>query len=322
MAKPKRTPPVAQPTPPQDARPAKAAAPTPAPFPIAHYLSRVPIQSAAVLFVLLQAANMNSPSKVTSVSAFIDVLVADPIPVLIVSVAGLGFVQAWFGTWARTTRRAALGLDKKKEVPVTEPAKEKTGFLGAFKSMGWNVLKGKPKQGIGRSAGAPKLDLNFNVSLACPCDLGKDLTRARLLVLGSRFARHSGCSVGLARRRRSLGSVPDDVRGFSTRSNLTSDEIYFGNSQVPETLLLCCVVAVLAIGPIAVAVEPTEQFVWLRLFSSMEYVQLLIPHAYQPPSLTPTFQTCDRPRIRTARPRCRDAPRLLGRRHSHSSRLG
>lgn len=231
MAKPKRTPPVAQPTPPQDARPAKAAAPTPAPFPIAHYLSRVPIQSAAVLFVLLQAANMNSPSKVTSVLAFIDVLVADPIPVLIVSVAGLGFVQAWFGTWARTTRRAALGLDKKKEVPVTEPAKEKTGFLGAFKSMGWNVLKGKPKQGIGRSAGAPKLDLNFNF-----------LGPASLVTLAAALGLHAVAVL--------LGA------------SLTT--------QVPETLLLCCVVAVLAIGPIAVAVEPTEQFVWLRLFSSME----------------------------------------------------
>lgn len=43
---------------------------------------------------------------------------------------------------------------------------------------------------------------------------------------------------------------------------------YYDPSHVLETFLLSCLIAVLAIGPVAVAVGPTERYVWLRLFSS------------------------------------------------------
>ena len=90
-------------------------------------------------------------------------LVADPVSVLLVAVAGLGFVQAWFGNWARTTRRTGMGLDKK--APGDTVVREKRGFWGAWSEMSKDAMKGKaPHHKMGAKGAKPVFDMDFSVS--------------------------------------------------------------------------------------------------------------------------------------------------------------
>ncbi|KAK4698777.1 GPI ethanolamine phosphate transferase 2/3 subunit F, partial [Phenoliferia sp. Uapishka_3] len=199
------------------------------PFPIQHYISRVAMQTGGILFTLIQAANSCSPVKIATPSAAISVLVEEPVSVLLVSIAGLGFVQAWFGNWARNTRRTEMGLDKKKEVEAGE-VKPKVGFWGAWKVMSNDALKGKaPHRNFGKKGAKPVFDLDFSF-----------LGPASLVTLAAAGVLH-------------IFAVLLGAPLFS---------------RIPETFLLSMLVAILAIGPIAVAVGPTERYVWLRLFSA------------------------------------------------------
>ncbi|KAL8277821.1 hypothetical protein RQP46_009804 [Phenoliferia psychrophenolica] len=187
------------------------------------------MQTGAILFTLIQAANSNSSLKISSPGAAVAVLVADPVSVLLVAVAGLGFVQAWFGNWARNTRRTAMGLDKKD--PTEAVAVEKKGFWGAWNEMSKDALKGKaPHRNFAAKGGKPVFNLDF--SFLGPASLvtlaGAGVLHVLAVLLGAPLV-----------------------------------------TRCLETFLLSCLVAVLAIGPVAVAVGPTERFVWLRMFSSM-----------------------------------------------------
>ncbi|KAI5479049.1 hypothetical protein MNV49_004331 [Pseudohyphozyma bogoriensis] len=201
-----------------------AAPPAPPPFPLAHYLSRAPLQLGAIYFVAVQGANMNSDDKIASLSAAVAVLVEKPVETLLVVCAGFGFVQTVFGLWARSCRNAKTGKVEQK------PSAPKKGFMGAWKDMGAKAMAGKaPVWESAKRADDKKAKLELN--------LGPSV----LVTFASALVLHI-CAV------------------------LLGAPLY---DNVLETLLLSSVVALLAIAPLAIAVPHTEQYTWLRLFSSL-----------------------------------------------------
>lgn len=144
MAKPKQAVKSANPTAPApavNASPATIRKRDPPALPLQHYLSRAPIQLAALYFTALQAARVANPTtKETTLANFITTLALYPHETLGVVVAGATVIQIWMGWWIRGHRREALGLSPK---PGAKSLKPKRGFTATLKDMTMNAVNGK-----------------------------------------------------------------------------------------------------------------------------------------------------------------------------------
>lgn len=125
--------------------------PTSLALPVQHYLARVPLQLGGIIFVLVKSVP-KTYAALSPLEAVLAALPAAPVSTLAYSCVGVVFIQVWMGSWLRSTRRQALGL-----VPQAE-AREKRGFVGAWKDMGQSALSGK--------APAPPVNMGGDLSVS------------------------------------------------------------------------------------------------------------------------------------------------------------
>lgn len=138
-------------------------------LPLQHLLSRIPLQTAAILFCLYTATDKALFSSLSPTQRVTASLVRDPVRFLLTVVPSILVVQAWVGSWLRGNRRAALKLQKDgrpaaAEVPEQEQLRK--GFTGAWSDMYRKAMKGEQplKRMQARKDGKSPLDLNFRVS--------------------------------------------------------------------------------------------------------------------------------------------------------------
>lgn len=141
------------------------------PLPLQHYLARVPLQLAAIIFCLYTSADKKSFPLSTPTQRTISSLVQDPTAFLLTACTSILVVQAWFGNWARGCRKAAEQAEKEGPKAATSKQQQqqgKKGFSGAFKEMWSDAKQGKaPHKKLFQQEGkqAPSLDfLNLKVS--------------------------------------------------------------------------------------------------------------------------------------------------------------
>lgn len=140
-------------------------------LPLQHYVPRVSLQLAAILFALYTSINSDAspPSPLKSpASRVVDSLVDNPVKFLSTAVTALGGVQVWFGLWARSCRRAAMA-DKFGGGNATkqQAARERKGLKQVMKETANSLRKWElPRRPPTTTQAGGKLDLDFGIGVS------------------------------------------------------------------------------------------------------------------------------------------------------------
>ncbi|KAM0749195.1 hypothetical protein T439DRAFT_326937 [Meredithblackwellia eburnea MCA 4105] len=204
-------------------------------LPLSQVFPLLPLQAGAIVFSLVQAAQISSSptTKVTTPNQVIQSLIQDPTNFLIVSVAGVGLVQVWFGTWLRL-RKIAF---ENNGTGTGTGSKERKGFLNTFKELQRDAMKGR-----------------------MPVRRNKDDTRSEVKRKPIDFS-----YLGPAALVTLAASVIVHVVAVLLGAPLIK------NAQ--DTYLLSLLVSILAVTPMATVLDPPneDQYTWIRLLSSFTW---------------------------------------------------
>lgn len=256
-----------------------------------HYIPRVPLQLVAIGFALLAPVVQGQDGWRTRPARFLEELGANPVNTLAVSSALVAVVQVWFGYWARSCRLQAQAQAKRHKDGQPEPStaastqdRPRRTVFETVKYVWSNPLGGFGAGSQFSRPSDPKIRIDTDVRLppAVPAADSGEADLANATISCSQFVPEAlsvtlGSTVILQAASVLLGApVVECVGTFSQSPARTLTLLGLPHRNAPLTFMLCLLLSLLAVTPLAIAIPPFQsdpnRFVWLRLASTLSCV--------------------------------------------------